>query len=354
MKVEKNNIKYSAEDIRKYLDGQLTEQEMQALEKAALEDPFLSDAIEGIRESRNHKVSFESGVEELQKRLTERIREKNRTSAMVLLFSKWRIAASILFILGIAVLTLTYINRKTRKTEIAKSPGSDSGMVKTPSTTPAVNSDSDKSDMTLNQQVITEKKIRKKKLLPFNYDKAPDSSIVKPVERPADYSSKSSDTVALSIAAIPSNSKNKATDPITTESPKKRKEYKSEGFASMTPASTALNEVTIVGYGTAKKKDISSSTTKPDTQNFADVSGWVAFRNYIDSNKKILTADSILRGDEVISFVVNNKSKLSSFKIEKSISLAHDAEIIRLVKEAPPLKITRGKKKRLHISISFN
>ncbi|HXB30391.1 MAG TPA: carboxypeptidase-like regulatory domain-containing protein, partial [Puia sp.] len=122
----------------------------------------------------------------------------------------------------------------------------------------------------------------------------------------------------------------------------------------LTPSSTALNEVTITGYGTAKKKDISSSTTKPDTQNFADVSGWVAFRNYIDSNKKILTADSILRGDEVISFVVNNKSKLSSFKIEKSISPAHDAEIIRLVKEAPPLKITRGKKKRLHISISFN
>ncbi len=67
MKGEKDNIKYSTEDIRRYLDGQFSEQEMQALEKAALEDPFLSDAIEGIEESRNHPASFESGLEDLKK-----------------------------------------------------------------------------------------------------------------------------------------------------------------------------------------------------------------------------------------------------------------------------------------------
>ena len=49
MKKEKNNNQYSAEYIRKYLDGQLSDQDMQALEKAALEDPFLADAIEGYR-----------------------------------------------------------------------------------------------------------------------------------------------------------------------------------------------------------------------------------------------------------------------------------------------------------------
>ncbi|HXB30898.1 MAG TPA: hypothetical protein VNW49_13815, partial [Puia sp.] len=230
MKVEKNNIKYSAEDIRKYLDGQLTEQEMQALEKAALEDPFLSDAIEGIMESRNHKVSFESGVEELQKRLTERIREKNRTSAMVLLFSKWRIAASILFILGIAVLTLTYINRKTRKTEIAKSPGSDSGMVKTPSTTPAVNSDSDKSDIALNQKVIKETKIPPKKLLSLKQNKVPDSPMIKLVENPVAYLSKPLSDSITKTPAVSSIANDDAAR-ITMDSDKRKAESKTEGFA---------------------------------------------------------------------------------------------------------------------------
>src|ERR1700676_5204601 len=103
MKEKKSNIKYSAEDIRKYLDGQLSDQEMQALENAALEDPFLSDAIEGIEESRNHAIPFESGVADLQKRLTQRIREKNRKSAIMQLFSKWKIAAAVIFLLGIAI-----------------------------------------------------------------------------------------------------------------------------------------------------------------------------------------------------------------------------------------------------------
>ncbi len=93
---------------------------------------------------------------------------------------------------------------------------------------------------------------------------------------------------------------------------------------------------------------------KSDTQNVVQVSGWNAFRNYINSNKKILTADSLLKGEEVISFIVNKKSELSSFKIEKSISPAHDAEIIRLIKAAPPLRIPNGKKKRLQVSIIFN
>src|SRR5712671_499076 len=78
MQEEKNNNKYSAEYIRKYLDGQLSDQAMQALEKAALEDPFLADAIEGIEESRNHAVSFETGIADLKTKLTERISQKKR------------------------------------------------------------------------------------------------------------------------------------------------------------------------------------------------------------------------------------------------------------------------------------
>ena len=56
MKPEKNNTHYSAEYIRKYLDGELPDPEMQALEKAALEDPFLADAIEGLDGGRHHPV----------------------------------------------------------------------------------------------------------------------------------------------------------------------------------------------------------------------------------------------------------------------------------------------------------
>jgi hypothetical protein len=44
---ENNHIIYSAEDIQRYWKGQLSPQEMHAMEKAALDDPFLADAMEG-------------------------------------------------------------------------------------------------------------------------------------------------------------------------------------------------------------------------------------------------------------------------------------------------------------------
>ena len=112
MQEEKNNNKYSAEYIRKYLDGELSDQAMQALEKAALEDPFLADAIEGIEESRKHAVSFESGVADLRTKLSERIRQRKRKTGILFQLSKWQVAASLVVVMGLAVFTVTYVNKK--------------------------------------------------------------------------------------------------------------------------------------------------------------------------------------------------------------------------------------------------
>jgi hypothetical protein len=60
-----------------------------------------------------------------------------------------------------------------------------------------------------------------------------------------------------------------------------------------------------------------------------------------------------MKGEEVISFVVNSKGEQSSFKVLKSVSPAHDAEIIRLIKSGPALKIRKGKKQVYQITISF-
>ena len=44
------HINYTFEDIQRYLQGKMSAAEMHEIEKAALQDPFLSDAIEGYRE----------------------------------------------------------------------------------------------------------------------------------------------------------------------------------------------------------------------------------------------------------------------------------------------------------------
>jgi TonB family protein len=80
-------------DIEKYLSGKMTSAERQALEKKALSDPFLSDALEGAETMSGHLFSLD--VNELNQKISN---QKNN--------NKWlwplRIAASVV---GIAVVS---------------------------------------------------------------------------------------------------------------------------------------------------------------------------------------------------------------------------------------------------------
>jgi hypothetical protein len=68
---EENKYKfYSAADIEKYHKGLLSSKEMNELEKAALDDPFLADALEGYGKV---PVSSASDMEELEKKLEARV-----------------------------------------------------------------------------------------------------------------------------------------------------------------------------------------------------------------------------------------------------------------------------------------
>ena len=83
------------------------------------------------------------------------------------------------------------------------------------------------------------------------------------------------------------------------------------------------------------------------------ITGWDAFYNYIDSNKKINTKDSVMKGEEVISFTLYYDGRLSPFRIEESVSSSHDKEIIRLIRIAPALKLREKKKIRCVLKIQF-
>ena len=74
----KNMTHYSTADIQKYLEGKLSAVEMHVMEKAALDDPFLADAIEGVQEHLKHSkaASFNADLESLEKRLQEKVAGK--------------------------------------------------------------------------------------------------------------------------------------------------------------------------------------------------------------------------------------------------------------------------------------
>ena len=86
---------WSHEDIERYLTGQMSDAELHALERAALDDPFLSDAIEGLRQRTPVERSADMSV--LSKRLEERTDEKVKRMGAP---SRWWWAAAALLILA--------------------------------------------------------------------------------------------------------------------------------------------------------------------------------------------------------------------------------------------------------------
>ncbi|CAN5750052.1 carboxypeptidase-like regulatory domain-containing protein [soil metagenome] len=114
MALEDDMRKYGAADFERYYSGRMTESEMHALEKAALDDPFLSDALDGYAVTNSPLADIET----IKKRLSE---TGGRTTTLPLnkspLLLLLRIAAA--FVLFGGLTWLFYENNKIKQEEIA-------------------------------------------------------------------------------------------------------------------------------------------------------------------------------------------------------------------------------------------
>ncbi len=448
MKEGEEHNHYSAEYLRKYLDGKLSGPEMQALEKAALEDPFLSDALEGLEASGDNRSSLTSDLTDLQQRLSDRIRTKSRKKGILFRLPNWQAAAAVVFIIGLGTITYTFINKGADQRKIATSVPSDTGARKSEPSPVAVGVDSRKSEKIkaipdlskadsgefAYQPAVKEKKSHvqyenARKPVPAA-ERANGYTALRAEDEPMDSSpapektssiAKNADTVSvlpsrnteivlqdkvagLEIKSAKGNSGryaegvvlNTEGNPIpsaiitlpgtknatTTDASGFFRIYidkgnnahdiaiQSIGYETYTgkifpdsgtsntfrlrQSQASLNEVVVTGLGVQKDDEFSSSYSPKEKTSQAQPQGWDSLYHFIETNKKITTTDSVLKGEEVISFEVSKKGKLSTFKIIKSVSPAHDAEIIRLIKSGPSLKIQKGRKQKCRISILFN
>lgn len=113
-----NNIKnYSAADIEKYWNGKLSASEMHAIEKAAMDDPFLADALEGYKNAGSAQTELDSLVVKLDARV--------KSPAPVIYLkrtrSTWlRVAAAVIIICGMGLLAEQIVFKK-RESPLAES-----------------------------------------------------------------------------------------------------------------------------------------------------------------------------------------------------------------------------------------
>jgi len=129
-----NNIKpFTAADIEKYHRNQLSSKEMHELEKAALDDPFLADALEGYGVT---GINTAADITELKNRLVKNIEERK----IVPLFTRqrstflWLRVAVMLIALAGAGMLVYKLSFNKKSANIAKAEPKNSEEIKTTDT----------------------------------------------------------------------------------------------------------------------------------------------------------------------------------------------------------------------------
>ncbi len=110
MNNKENDIIYNAQDIEQYFAGKLSPLQMHAMEKAALDDSFLAEAMEGYGEMKNGE--WKNDLAALKNGF-----ETNGNTAKVIALPKrnnnWlKIAAAVLLIGGTATIAYLLVNKK--------------------------------------------------------------------------------------------------------------------------------------------------------------------------------------------------------------------------------------------------
>ena len=114
---QKSDHQYTAEEIRRYLNGDMSEAEMHALEKAALDDPMLADAIEGFQTSiaQHGELKTMQDVEALNRTFAAR-----HHKTPVKHFPWWQVAAAAVVIIIAGVVTFNYYNKPAEHLAITR------------------------------------------------------------------------------------------------------------------------------------------------------------------------------------------------------------------------------------------
>jgi hypothetical protein len=142
----KNNHNYTSADFERYHSGKMNEQEMYAIEKAAMEDPFLADALDGYV----HTDSIAQDVAELRQRLAKR--EQKKVIFLGYERKQWlKVAAMVVLIAGAGYFTYILNNDQITDKDLAL----EKQRYKAPETTIALPADSipaNNHDVAINDQ----------------------------------------------------------------------------------------------------------------------------------------------------------------------------------------------------------
>ncbi|WP_291584513.1 carboxypeptidase-like regulatory domain-containing protein [Bacteroides sp.] len=109
---------------------------------------------------------------------------------------------------------------------------------------------------------------------------------------------------------------------------------------AMNESKEALNEVVVVGYGTERKKNLTGSVVHVEPLTMPEpvpVIGFKAYKKYLKKNRIRPTDEECakVKGEVVLTFHVDKKGRPVNIKIKNTLCASADKEAIRLVEDGP-------------------
>jgi outer membrane biosynthesis protein TonB len=349
------NRPYSADEIRSYLSGNMSAADMHALEKAALSDPMLADAIEGYQQADGQLAQKQ--LDELKRQITRKSGDSRATVWKTRKYMQW---AAMLALIAMTLAT-GYL--------LLKGPGNQPG-----------------------EKSIAENRLPENTIVADNSTQSKDSTLNKELTQPITESTaanKTADNTQKTITA--------AVETSTTES--KKAEQQLPQVAEGERNKLAANEPTVVSatessaaelpvnQATAPESDVSQlekkemqeaestvklkrpaqdkistvTTTKaisgedPVPETASPSIGWNAYKQYLSSSISLpQEVRTKYQGRTVkLGFTVGRNGKPTDIRVLESVAPQCDAEAIRLLKSGSGWVPGSKEKGRAVISVNF-
>lgn len=339
---KKNTIRYTAADILRYHSGAMSNSEMHSLEKAALEDLFLADAIEGYIKTK----TAEKDIEEIKRRFSKK--EQKKIFSIKQFDNAWtRIAALLIVILGIGYYTFQ-ANRKPGSIATARNIDTTSVkkdqviiVPKTDTISPGEVITAQKTDNTRNYKERLEGiRTRNKKDFESQGGQSKKADSLNDVAKnDIAVLAPQSDKAQGKISALRDSG-------ITAMQLKVATREKSKPDRALSIDSNQNQRGSSMGYSISKKVLRDNNTI--DT---ISVYGSESFRNYIAKNKRIITDNTTYKGDIILSFNVNKKGRPEKIIVEQSPCPKCNQQAIKLLKQGPDWEYSKRERKKVIINL---
>jgi hypothetical protein len=342
-------VNYTINDIKKYVEGKLSSAEMHAMEKAAMNDPFLADALQGMKLHASDTMQFSADTEALREVLQHRVKGKPKTRfRQVNLW--WKAAAVLVLITGASIIIFyTGEKNKVSPVEVAKTENSEhEGRV---TDTQTIQKDEEGSLQNIDspaRNVISGKATaRLRQPGEKNSTAFPGVSGARKSKGDAiPESEQSEQRLSRADASVSKVSEKREVRSALEEAPVVTADSIRDAGNKDWNLDSLQGRAAGVSVEKAGNRTYRRAESSPSPEG-----GWDAFNRYIRHSNRI-AHDSASPTTVTVSFAVSRRGKLSSIRVLNEVTPAIRDEAIRLVKEGPRWQIPKGSKRE--VTILFN